>query len=132
MKGVRTWATWWAVGLGCAVAWSAEGDPALKLEPVRVAAIWSNAQVRVIYQRSNDEPRISLLRVESVREKSAAARAGLEKGMEIVAIQGVTLNGLTEDDYQQVMRTPVYAVFVLRVRREGRVKTEELRIAVAK
>jgi predicted metalloprotease with PDZ domain len=73
-----------------------------------------------------------VLRVESVREKSAAARAGLEKGMEIVAIQGVTLNGLTEEEYQQVMRTPVYDVFVLRVRREGRVRTDELRIAVGR
>jgi bifunctional pyridoxal-dependent enzyme with beta-cystathionase and maltose regulon repressor activities len=52
--------------------------------------------------------------------------------MEIVAIQGVTLNGLTEEEYHHVMRTPVYDVFVLRVRREGRVRTDELRIAVGR
>lgn len=121
-----------ACGWSATGAWSAESEPPVTLEPVRVAAIWSNAVVRVIYQRSSDGPRISVLRVESAREKSAAARAGLEKGMEIVAIQGVALNGLTEEEYQHVMRTPVYDVFVLRVRREGRVRTEELRIAVAK
>lgn len=121
-----------AAWLGSAGAWAAEAGPPVKLEPVRVASIWANAVVRVVYQRSDDDPRISVLRVESVREKSAAARAGLEKGMEIVAIQGVTLNGLTEEEYQQVMRAPVYDVFVLRVRREGRVRTDELRIAVGK
>jgi S1-C subfamily serine protease len=132
MKQIRTAsvvvACWW----GATAVWCAENEPPVTLEPVRVGAIWSNAVVRVIYLRSSDGPRISVLRVESVREKSAAARAGLEKGMEIVAIQGVALNGLTEEEYQHVMRTPVFDVFVLRVRREGRVKTEELRIAVAK
>ena len=52
--------------------------------------------------------------------------------MEIVAIQGVTLNGLTEEEYQQVMRTPVYDVFARRVRREGGVRTDEWRFAVGK
>ena len=129
----RTRSVLLAAWLGSAGAWAAETGPSpTQLEPVRVASIWANAVVRVVYQRADDGPRISVLRVESVREKSAAARAGLEKGMEIVAIQGVTLNGLTEEEYQQVMRTPVYDVFVLRVRREGRVRTDELRIAVGR
>ena len=111
---------------------SAEKEPPVTMEPMRVSAIWANAEVRIIYQRDSDGPRISVLRVEWVREKSAAARAGLEKGMEIVAIQGVALNGLAEEDYQRVMRTPVFDSFVLRVRRAGRVRTEELRIPLAK
>lgn len=109
-----------------------EKEPPVKMEPMRVAAIWANAEVRIIYQRSSDGPRISMLRVESVRPKSAAARAGLEKGMEIVALQGVALDGLTEEEFQHAMRTPVIDVLVLRVRRAGRVRTEELRIELAK
>lgn len=133
MVRIRSVGVLLAAWLGSAGAWAAATEPPpVQLEPVRVAAIWANAVVRVVYQRSDDGPRISVLRVESVREKSAAARAGLEKGMEIVAIQGVTLNGLTEEEYQQVMRTPVYEGFVLRVRRAGRVRTEDLRIAVGK
>lgn len=132
MKRIRAAALIFVGAWSAAAGWCAESEPPVTLEPVRVAAIWSNAVVRVIYLRSSDGPRISMLRVESVREKSAAARAGLEKGMEIVAIQGVALNGLTEEEYQHVMRTPVFDVFVLRVRREGRVRTEELRIPIAK
>ncbi len=107
-------------------------DPPLRLQPARVAAIWSNAVVRIVYLPDSDDWRISKLVVESVREKSAAARAGLEKGMEIVAIQGTALSGLTENEYQRVMQTPVSDVLVLGVRRSGRVKAEELRIQVAK
>jgi membrane-associated protease RseP (regulator of RpoE activity) len=132
MKRIRVAALILVGGWSATGAWGAEHGPPVTLEPVRVAAIWSNAVVRVIYQRSSDGPRISMLRVESVREKSAAARAGLEKGMEIVAIQGVALNGLTEEDYHHVMRTPVFDAFVLRVRREGRARTEDLRIPITK
>lgn len=122
----------WLMALLAGEIVAAESGAPVQLEPVRVAAIWASAEVRMVYQRSNDDPRISFLRVESVREKSAAARAGLEKGMEIVAIQGVALHGLSEEDYQRVMRTPVAETLTLRVRRAGRVRAEELRIAVAK
>ncbi|MCX6955539.1 MAG: PDZ domain-containing protein [Verrucomicrobia bacterium] len=121
-----------ACWLGAGVALTAERDGTVNMEPVRVSSIWTNAVVRVVMQQSNDGPRISVLRVESVRENSAAARAGLAKGMEIVAIQGVALAGLTEEEYQRVMITPVVDVFVLRVRREGRVRTEEIRVAMGK
>jgi C-terminal processing protease CtpA/Prc len=122
----------WLIGLVAGALGAAEPAAPVQMEPVRVAAIWANAEVRIVYQRSTEDPRISYLRVEAVREKSAAARAGLEKGMEIVAIQGVALSGLTDEDYHRVMRAPVMDALVLRVRRAGRVKVEELRIAVAK
>jgi S1-C subfamily serine protease len=111
---------------------AAEPSVPVPMEPVNVAAIWSNAEERIFYQRSTDDPRISYLRVEAVREKSAAARAGWEKGTEIVAIQGVALGGLTDEDYRRVMRAPVIDALVLKVRRLGRMKVAEVRIAVAK
>jgi len=86
----------------------------------------------VVDPRSGDSPRISGRWVESVREKSAAAPAGWEKGGEIGTIPGATLNGLTVEEDQPVMRTPVYKVGVLRVRGAGRGRTEDGRIAVRK
>jgi S1-C subfamily serine protease len=123
---------WLAGCLIAGVLGATEPSAPVQLEPVRVAAIWSNAEVRIVYQRSTDDPPIAYLRVEAVREKSAAARAGWEKGMEIVAIQGVALSGLTDEDYQRVMRAPVRDALVLKVRRAGRMKVAEVRIAVAK
>jgi C-terminal processing protease CtpA/Prc len=118
--------------MSLAVAAAEKDEPPVQLEPVRVAAIWSNAVVRIEYLPDSEDWRIAKLLVESVREKSAAARAGLEKGMEIVAIQGIALSGITEQAYQRVMRMPVDDVLVLSVRRAGRVKSEEMRIPVAK
>ena len=123
---------WLAGCLIAGVLGATEPSVPVPMEPVNVAAIWSNAEERIFYQRSTDDPPIAYLRVEAVREKSAAARAGWEKGMEIVAIQGVALGGLTDEDYQRVMHAPVMDALVLKVRRAGRVKVEELQIAVAK
>jgi len=132
MKRSRAMPVLFACWFGVAGAPAAEKDGPVRMAPMRVHAIWSSAVVRLVMLQSNDGPRISMLKVESVRDNSAASRAGLAKGMEIVAIQGVALTGLTEEEYQRVMITPVTDVFLLRVRREGRVRTEELRIPLAK
>ena len=71
---------------------------------------------------------ISFLRVENVRADSVAARAGVTEGLEVVAIQGKRVRGLTESEVDDLMKLPVIDELVLTVRNDA--KTERpLRIA---
>lgn len=49
----------------------------------------------------------------------AGARAGLEVGDEVLAIDGVAVSSMTRDEFQQAVRGPVGSTVEVDVRRDG-------------
>lgn len=65
----------------------------------------------------------------------AGARAGLEVGDEIVAIDGVDVKSLSKDGFQSAVRGPVGSTVTVDVRRDGlrhRIKVERQALREAK
>jgi hypothetical protein len=83
-------------------------DPAkpVQLGTVVVTTIWTTIKLRPIYRDFPGGARINRLRIEEVRKKSPAERAGLTAGMEVLAINGVTVQGITEDELNKLCLGP--------------------------
>jgi membrane-associated protease RseP (regulator of RpoE activity) len=109
-------------------------EQTLQLPVVRVSAILASVELRPFHlpnPESEDLP-ISFLRVERVRPDTAAARAGVEAGMEITAIQGVRLRGMTDSDLSEAMAKPVKNGITLSVRDPPRSREREIQIKLKK
>lgn len=68
--------------------------------------------------------------VTDVKTPSFAQEAGLQSGMEIVAIQGKRVGGQSPGSVERLLRLPTDEPVVLTVRRPGKRRTEELTIPV--
>lgn len=88
---------------------SASADPAIVLPTVRVAAALANVELRLFYlpNAGGAAQSLSFLAVETVRANSTAALAGVKEGMELTAIQGIRIRGLSEDELNKTMALPV-------------------------
>lgn len=83
-----------ACGLAVAASRAAEEAKVVQMEPVLVEEIPISIKLRPrVDYLSSSGPRLVSLRVEEVRKDSAAERAGLKAGMEILAINGVWVRG---------------------------------------
>ena len=80
--------------------------------------------------RNSDEATLVRVIVEEVRSGSRAARAGIEKGMQIVAIEGVPIRGLTEKDFNKVMARELTDSLTLTVRRRNGFRSFKVEIPV--
>jgi hypothetical protein len=80
----------------------------LKMEPMLVSTIHTSIKLRPILRETVAGGRqvIGMLRVEDVRRKSAAERAGLIPGYEVISINGVTVKGLDEVELDKLWRGP--------------------------
>jgi poly(3-hydroxybutyrate) depolymerase len=107
---------------------------AVMLPALRVSAVLASVELRPFYQPNagTETPTISFLRVETVRANSAAGRAGLSTGMEILAIQGVRVRGLTELDLNRLMALPAGEQIVLSVREPPSARERDIRVALKK
>ena len=65
-----------------------------------------------------------------VKSPSIAKRAGLVTGMEILAIQGQIVHGLSRPELAQVLQQEVAKEVVLLVRRSTKAKQEEIHVPV--
>ena len=104
----------------------------MELPAMRVSAVLASVQLRLFYlpKAGGEAESLSFLKVEQVRAKSAAARAGIERGMEITAIQGKRVRGWTEAELNDAMAELVRNEFVLTVRGSAGEKGREVRVAL--
>jgi membrane-associated protease RseP (regulator of RpoE activity) len=105
------------LGLRAAKAAPVNTEP-LQMEPVLVSTIYTSIKLRPVLRESALGGRqvIALLRIEQVRRKSPAERAGLLPGYEVLAINGVDVKGLDEAALDKLWRGPFFDdLLVLRV-----------------
>jgi membrane-associated protease RseP (regulator of RpoE activity) len=107
-------------------------DPApAVLPPVNVIETVLSVKVSTEYVRMNSgQPFATRMVVRSVKTPSIGQRAGLKNGMEIVAIQGQRIAGLSQTAVEQLLVQPVKDSVLLLVRRSWFRKPEEIRLSV--
>lgn len=113
---------------------SGDGSEPLQMPAMKISAALANVELRSFYfSNAGGEPAvISFLRVETVLPNSAAARAGIEQGMEITAIAGVRVRGLTEEEFHAAMERPVKNEIVIATRLPAQIKEREIKIPLSK
>ncbi len=104
-------------------------NPTMKLPSMRVSAAFASVELRLHHLpfSGGGVPSLAYLRVETVRADSRAARAGLKEGMEVTAVQGLGIRGLTEIELNDTMSWPVKNEIVL-VAREPHGPEKEIHI----
>jgi predicted esterase len=109
-------------------------EPAIVLPTMRVGAALANVELRLFYlpNVAGATQSLSFLSVETVRPNSLAAAAGLEERMEVTAIQGVHIRGLTEEDLNKIMAQPVKTEIVITARKTRSSTEKEIRIPLRK
>ncbi|HEY0968154.1 MAG TPA: PDZ domain-containing protein [Opitutaceae bacterium] len=107
------------------------GQPVV-MEKFVVQATLASVVVRTNYEmRNNEEATLVRVVVEEVRADSRAARAGVEKGMHILAIEGIPIRGLTEKDFSDVMAREIDgSSLTLTVRRRNGFRSLKIEIPV--
>jgi hypothetical protein len=90
----------------------AKDEPVL-MEPVTVEEIRTSITMRVFFHDSPNGPRVTLLRIDDVRKKSAAERVGLVAGLEVLAINGVDVVGLDQEKLDRLWRGPFSDPFIV-------------------
>ncbi len=99
------------------------------LPEMRVDAPLGSVLVRLHFRRDlYGESRIYEVVVESVRENTPAARAGIAPKMEVIAIQDSTLSGLTAAQFDALMEKPAKLPFRIVIRRPWHFLSEVLYI----
>ena len=108
--------------------------PALVLPTMRISASLANVELRLYYLPSTGggTPRLAFLGVETVRPNTLAAQAGIKEGMEVTAIQGVRIRGLTDSELAKMMRLPVTGEIIITVRESQNADERELHLPVVK
>lgn len=120
----------WAQAVSPEVPRLEMGQP-VQMDRFVVAATLASVVVRTNYEmRNSDEATLVRVIVEEVRSGSRAARAGIEKGMQIVAIEGVPIRGLTEKDFNKVMARELTDSLTLTVRRRNGFRSFKVEIPV--
>ncbi len=106
------------------------GQP-VQMEKFVVAATLASMVVRTNFEvRNNEEATLVRVVIEEVRAGSRAARAGIERGMMILAIEGVSIRGLTEKDFSEVMSREITGTLTLTVRRRNGFRSLKIEIPV--
>ena len=94
--------------------------PTIEMEKFVVAATLASIVVRTNYEsRNGDEPKLVRVLVEEVRSDSRAARAGIQRGMQILAIEDIPIRGLNDKDFAEVMKLEITGSLTLTVRRRS-------------
>lgn len=115
------------------VRMKAPKDEVVQMAAMKVSAVLASVELRMFYlpNAGGEVSGLSFLRVENVRPNSGAAQAGVAVGMEIVAIQGKRIRGLSEAELNDLMKLPVTDQLVLGVR-EPPAAEREIRIVARK
>jgi len=124
----------WLLFFGLAAAlWGA--DPPVKMEAYNVAEAMLSIQVTTRWAQSSQNyvgTWVDTMRVSEVKAHSRAERAGLKRGMEIVAIEGQVVHGLGREELNRVLLQEVPGVLHLQVRSSPLGRLTELQIPVGK
>ena len=108
--------------------------PAVVLPTMRISASLANVELRMYYlpNSGGGTARLAFLGVETVRPGSTAAEAGLREKMEVTAIQGIRIRGLTDADLEKTMQLPVTTEIIVTVRESQNADERDLHIPVQK
>jgi len=102
--------------------------PPVKMAPVQVMQTVLDLDLKIRWAQDSGEQWITQwvdqIHLGKVRPNSIAARAGLARGMELVAIQGQPLHGLKQEELAQVLQQAVEKEVILTVRRTPKSKEE--------
>ncbi len=105
--------------------------PTIEMEEFVVAATLASIVVRTDYEpRSGGAPTLVRVLVEEVRSDSRAAKAGIQQGMQIIAIEGISIRGLSEKNFNEVMRREIAGSLTLTVRRRNGFRSYKIVIPV--
>lgn len=109
-------------------------DPAIEMSPVRVGAALESVELRAFYlsNLAATTPHLSYLLVETVRHNTTAAEAGVKEGMEVTAIQGRRVRGMTDVDLFETMTARVKNHIALTVREPPHISEKEIHIPLRK
>lgn len=109
-------------------------DPAVEMSPVKIGAALESVELRAFYLSSppGNTPHLSFLLVETVRPNTTAADAGVKEGMEVTAIEGRRVRGMTDADLFETMTTRVKNHIALTVREPPHISEKEIHIPLRK
>lgn len=104
-------------------------DPVVALPELHIGAAlaWMDLQLVFGSAEKSGLRLLSYLRVVDVRPGTRAAAAGVRAGMQVTAIQGVRINGLTEPEFLAAMDRPLRSELIVNVRDHVGGKETELR-----
>ncbi|WP_138223374.1 tetratricopeptide repeat protein [Nibricoccus aquaticus] len=113
---------------------SNKSEPTTQLPAMRVSAVLASVELRLFYQArtDGDSSLVAFLKVVSVRRGSAAARAGVTAGMEVMGIQQIRVSGLTEGELNNALAQSVRGEILLTVRDDAGDSERTLRIPITK
>ena len=111
-------------------AWGGDSASPVLLPPFNVIESVLKVKVVTEYQKTHLGAFVTRMIVDEVKTPSLAQRAGLKKGMEIVAIQGHFVAGLSQAEVDQLLVQSARDSVVLLVRRSWLKQPEEIRLPV--
>jgi predicted metalloprotease with PDZ domain len=118
----------------CALACLRLGaEPPVKMAAYHVSEAMLSIQVTTRWAQSSQSyvgQWVDSMRVGGVQPHSIAEKAGLRRGMEILAIQGQLVHGLTQDDLNHVLLQEVTREVVLQVRSSAHAAPVEIHLPV--
>ena len=107
-------------------------EPPVKMAPYTVSEAMMKIPLVFGWQQNYAGQRLQSMRVGKIKPHSAAANAGLARGMEILAIQGQYVRGLTQSELAQILQIDVGHELVLTVERRPKEDPAEIHIPVGK
>ena len=114
-----------------APALGADSAPPVVLPAFNVIESALKVKVLISYRAfKGGLPFVTAMMVNDVKTPSFAQEAGLKSGMEIIAIQGQRVSGLSQPAVEQLLSQPARDFVVLLVRRSWLKRPEEIRISV--
>ena len=109
----------------------ADSAPPVVLPAFNVIESALKVKVLISYRAfKGGHPFVTAMMVHDVKTPSFAQEAGLKSGMEIIAIQGQQVSGLSQAAVEQLLSQPARDSVVLLVRRSWLKRPEEILISV--
>ena len=120
-----------AAALAGPVAGLRAEDAPVKMAPFAVSTGLMNIEVKIGFRSDYSGQWVDNIKIRRVKSPSNAQRAGLTKGMEVLAIQGQPVHGLTQPELSRVLRQEVEKEVVLVVRDSAAAPQREIRVGVS-
>jgi hypothetical protein len=79
-------------------------EPPVRMAPYRVSEAMLDIKVGIMMAQNFSGQWVKSMWIRSVKPHSASERAGLVRGMEVVAIQGQSVRGLSQPELAQVLQ----------------------------
>ena len=109
-------------------AFALRADPPVKMAPYRVSDFMLSIKIGTMMAQNFSGQWVKSMWIRSIKPHSLGARAGLVGGMEILAIQGQSVQGLHPDELARVLQQTASSEVVLLVQRTPKDAPVEIHI----